>query len=55
VAVPSHEQESVGADVDDTAIATAVKGRYIDNKEVDASSISVETLKGTGKSLASST
>jgi hyperosmotically inducible periplasmic protein len=40
-------QESVGAYVDDTAITTAVKGRYIDNKEVDASSISVETLNGT--------
>ena len=40
-------QESLGAYVDDTAITTAVKGRYIDNPEVDASSISVETLKGT--------
>jgi hyperosmotically inducible periplasmic protein len=40
-------QESVGAYVDDTAITTAVKGRYIDNKDVDASSIRVETLNGT--------
>jgi hyperosmotically inducible periplasmic protein len=40
-------QESVGAYVDDTAITTAVKARYIDNREVDASSISVETLHGT--------
>ena len=40
-------QESVGAYVDDTAITTAVKGRYVDNKDVDASSISVETLNGT--------
>ena len=40
-------QESVGAYVDDTAITTAVKARYIDNKEVDASAISVETLNGT--------
>lgn len=40
-------QESVGAYVDDTAITTAVKARYIDNKEVDVSSISVETLNGT--------
>jgi hyperosmotically inducible periplasmic protein len=39
-------QESVGAYVDDTAITTAVKARYIDNAEVDASSISVETLNG---------
>ena len=40
-------QESVGAYVDDTAITAAVKGRYIDNKDVDASSIRVETLNGT--------
>lgn len=40
-------QESVGAFVDDTAITTAVKARFIDNKNVDASSISVETLNGT--------
>ena len=40
-------QESVGAYVDDTAITTAVKGRFIDNKDVDASSIKVETLNGT--------
>jgi osmotically-inducible protein OsmY len=40
-------QESVGAYVDDTAITTAVKARYVDNRQVDASSISVETLNGT--------
>lgn len=40
-------QETVGAYVDDTAITTAVKARFVENKEVDASSISVETLKGT--------
>jgi osmotically-inducible protein OsmY len=39
-------QESVGAYVDDTAITTLVKARYVENKEVDASSISVETLNG---------
>lgn len=42
-----RDQESAGAYVDDVAIATAVKARFVDNKEVDASSISVETLKGT--------
>jgi osmotically-inducible protein OsmY len=31
-------QESVGAYVDDTAITTAVKGRYVGNNDVDASS-----------------
>ncbi len=40
-------QESVGAYVDDTAITTAVKARFVENKMVDASSISVETMKGT--------
>jgi osmotically-inducible protein OsmY len=40
-------QETVGAYVDDTAITTSVKARYVDNKDVDASSIKVETLNGT--------
>ncbi|WP_394787247.1 BON domain-containing protein [Rhodoferax sp.] len=40
-------QESVGAYVDDTAVTTSVKARFVDNKEVDASSIRVETLNGT--------
>jgi hyperosmotically inducible protein len=43
----SRGQESVGAYVDDTAITTSVKARFVDNKDVDASSIRVETLKGT--------
>jgi hyperosmotically inducible protein len=40
-------QESMGAYVDDTAVTTSVKARFVDNKEVDASAISVETLNGT--------
>lgn len=40
-------QESVGAFVDDTAITTAVKARYVESAEVDTLSIKVETLKGT--------
>ena len=40
-------QESVGAYVDDTAITSSVKARFVDNKVVDASSIRVETLNGT--------
>ncbi|MES2100959.1 MAG: BON domain-containing protein [Pseudomonadota bacterium] len=40
-------QETVGAYVDDAAITTSVKARYVDNKEVDATSIKVETLNGT--------
>ncbi|HJV95487.1 MAG TPA: BON domain-containing protein [Albitalea sp.] len=45
-AVTRH-QETVGAYVDDAAITTAIKGRYLDNKDVDATSIRVETLNGT--------
>ena len=40
-------QESVGAYVDDTGITTAIKGRYVESKAVDAASIGVETLNGT--------
>jgi osmotically-inducible protein OsmY len=40
-------QESVGAYVDDTGITTMVKSRFVENKQVDAIAISVETLKGT--------
>ena len=40
-------QESVGAYVDDTSITSSVKARYVDSKDVDASSIGVETFKGT--------
>jgi osmotically-inducible protein OsmY len=42
----SRGQETVGAYVDDTAITTMVKARFVDSKTVDASSISVETLNG---------
>lgn len=40
-------QETVGAYIDDTAITTSVKSRFVENKSVDASSIRVETLNGT--------
>ena len=40
-------QESVGAYVDDASITTAVKTRFVDNKDVDAASIHIETLNGT--------
>ena len=40
-------QETVGAYVDDTAITTSIKARFVDNKQVDATSIRVETLNGT--------
>ena len=41
-----RKQESVGAYVDDATITTKVKARFVENKQVDATAISVETLKG---------
>jgi osmotically-inducible protein OsmY len=43
----TRDQETVGAYVDDSAITTAVKAKFVANKTVDASAISVETLNGT--------
>jgi osmotically-inducible protein OsmY len=40
-------QESVGAYVDDATITTTIKKRFVDNRDVDAASIKVETLNGT--------
>ena len=40
-------QETVGAYVDDATITTQIKSRFVENKDVDASSIGVETLNGT--------
>jgi len=40
-------QESAGAYIDDAAITTSVKAKFVDDKTVDASSIKVETLNGT--------
>ena len=43
----SRGQETVGAYVDDSAITTAVKARFVEDHTVDAAAISVETMKGT--------
>ncbi|MES2910856.1 MAG: BON domain-containing protein [Pseudomonadota bacterium] len=40
-------QETAGAFVDDTAITTAVKAKYVEDRTVAATSINVETLNGT--------
>jgi hyperosmotically inducible protein len=40
-------QETVGAYVDDATITTQVKARMVENKDVDAGAIKVETLNGT--------
>ena len=43
----SRGQESVGNYIDDSTITTQVKSRFVENKQVDAAAISVETMKGT--------
>jgi osmotically-inducible protein OsmY len=40
-------QETVGSYVDDTAITAAVKAKFVEDKTVSASALSVETLNGT--------
>ena len=40
-------QETTGAYVDDATITASIKGRFVDNKDVDATSMHVETLNGT--------
>jgi osmotically-inducible protein OsmY len=40
-------QETTGAYIDDAAITTSIKARFVDNRDVDAASIKVETLNGT--------
>jgi len=42
-----RKQETVGAYIDDTAITTSVKAKMAEDKTVDATAISVETLNGT--------
>ena len=39
-------QETVGAYIDDATITTQIKGRFVENTDVAASSIRVETLNG---------
>ncbi len=43
----TRDQETAGAYIDDAAITTKIKARFVANKEVDALSIKVETLNGT--------
>lgn len=40
-------QETVGAYIDDAAITSNVKARFVESKDVSAAAISVETLNGT--------
>jgi len=40
-------QETTGAYIDDAALTTRIKARMIENEQVDANAIKVETLNGT--------
>ncbi len=40
-------QETAGAYVDDVAVTTAVKAKFVEDKTVDAAAIKVQTLNGT--------
>jgi hyperosmotically inducible periplasmic protein len=40
-------QETVGSYIDDATITTQVKAKMVENKQVDAGAIKVETLNGT--------
>ncbi len=42
----SRGQETVGAYVDDAAITTSIKARMVEDKNVDAAAIKVQTLNG---------
>lgn len=42
-----RDQQTAGAYVDDAAITTAVKAKFVEDKRVDAGAIKVETLNGT--------
>lgn len=43
----ARDQQTVGAYVDDAAITTAVKAKFVEDKTVDAGAINVQTLNGT--------
>lgn len=43
----SRGQETVGGYVDDATITTQIKARFVEDKDVAAAAIKVETLKGT--------
>jgi osmotically-inducible protein OsmY len=43
----ARDQSTAGEYVDDTAVTAKVKTKFIESKQVDASAIQIETLKGT--------
>ena len=40
-------QETAGSYVDDVAVTTAVKAKFVEDKTVDAAAVKVQTLNGT--------
>ena len=42
-----RDQQTVGAYVDDAALTTKVKAKFVEDKTVDAAAINVQTLNGT--------
>jgi hyperosmotically inducible periplasmic protein len=42
-----RDQQTAGAYVDDVALTTAVKAKFVEDKTVDAGAIKVEALNGT--------
>jgi len=42
----ARDQQSVGSYIDDATLTTRVKAKFAENPTVDATAISVETLKG---------
>ena len=42
----THDQETVGAYIDDSVITSTIKTRLFDEKSIDSTSISVVTLNG---------
>jgi|APCry1669192010_1035390.scaffolds.fasta_scaffold121930_1 osmotically-inducible protein OsmY len=42
----TRDQESVGAYIDDSVITTSIKSKFFEDKTVDGSAITVETLNG---------
>lgn len=43
----TRDQETVGSYIDDSVITSTVKSRFFDDKSVDGSAVSVETMNGT--------
>lgn len=43
----TRDQETMSAYIDDSVITTRVKSRFFDDKSVDGTAVSVETLNGT--------